>query len=587
MVFPIHAHVLHGAGTTLVVDAQGGGYLSRNGLMLTHFQPSCHLPSGMRLYVKDSQTGQYWQATEPSAKATFETAQAVFQLSVSDIASNLRIFVDPLSGMAIHALTIENQSQGQRMLEVCSYLEPALFPQKDMEAHPAYRKLFLETSKLGTYGVSVRRRPASAEEEEHQLWHVLSTDTPFSVFHIQTDRSAFLGRGRTLYAPRELEMPLSSLADATGAMVDPCLSLRGQFVLQPGSTARFIFVTGSPRPNENPSAFLLRCDPPDSVLGWYDAALTQALVTAQMLDLSPADQQVLYPICGLMTYQGQPSQTRYASGNNLPIRNLWALGISGDLPMLCVECHDQSSLVEAELLLKIHACCHMSGLWFDLVLLCKDGTKASLFRSLEELAKRSHSKDLLGQNGGIHLFDPAHLSHEHRALLMATAQLALCTCEGSVAQQLSSLRATAQTRTLYRQKSPQAWRLALPATGELLLSNGFGGFTQEEGNYVITMPPGQQTPAPWCNPLCNEHFGTLAGESGLIFSYANNSGTNRLTRWPNDSINPIGEENFFLRDESQRLLWSPTRQPLGMGLAVRITHSPGETIYESSGYGIL
>ena len=585
--FPIHAHVLHGAGTTLLVDALGGGYLSRNGVMLTRFQPSCHLPSGLRLYVKDSQTGQYWQATEPSAKATFETAQAVFQLSVSDIASTLRIFVDPLSGMAVHALTVENQSQGQRMLEVCSYLEPALFPQKDMEAHPVYRKLFLETAKLGTYGVSVRRRPAALEDEEVRLWHALSTDTTFSVFHIQTDRGAFVGRGRSLYAPREMDMPLSSLADALGAMIDPCLSLRGQFVLQPGSKARFVFVTGWPKANENPSAFLLRCDPPDSVLGWFDAALTQALVTAQTLDLTPEEQALVHPICGLLAYSGQPSQTRYTDGNSLPIRALWALNISGDLPLLTLECHDQASLAEAELLLKIHAYCRMSGLWFDLALLCREGVKSSLFRSLEELARRSHSKDLIGQNGGVHLFDPAHLAPDHRALLMAAARLALCTCEGSVAQQLDALRIPAQTRALYRQKGNQAWKLVLPATGELLLSNGYGGFTQEEGNYVITLPPGRQTPAPWCNPLCNEHFGTLAGESGLIFSYAGNSGNGRLTRWPNDSVNPVGEENFFLRDEGQRLLWSLTRQPLGMGLAVRITHSPGETIYESSGYGIL
>ena len=585
--FPIHAHALHGAGTTLLVDPQGGGYLSRNGVMLTRFQSSCHLPSGLRLYVKDSQSGHYWQSAEPSAKVTFETAQAVFQLTINDIASTLRAFVDPLSGMAVHALEVENLSQGQRMLEVCSYLEPALFPQKDMEAHPAYRKLFLETAKLGSYGVSARRRPVSPQEDDLRLWHVLSTDTAFSVFHVQTDRNAFLGRGRTLYTPRELEMPLSSLADAVGAMIDPCLSLRGQFVLQPGSKAHLVFITGCPKLNEPPSAFLLRCDPPASVLGWYDAALTQALVTAQTLDLTPEEQALLYPICGLMTYIGQPSQTRFASSNPLPLRALWALGISGDMPILTLECHDQASLTEAQLLLKIHAYCRMSGLWFDLVLLCQDGAKTSLHRSLEELATRSHSRDLIRQNGGVHLFDPAHLTQEHRALLMAAAQLTLLTSEGTIGQQLAAWQVPAQTRPMYRQKGTQAWKLALPATGELLLSNGYGGFTQEEGNYVITLPPGRQTPAPWCNPLCNEHFGTLAGESGLIFSYAENSGTGRLTRWPNDSINPVGEENFFLRDEGQRLLWSLTRQPLGMGLAVRITHSPGETIYESSGYGIL
>ena len=48
--FPIDAHLLHGAGTTWMIDAQGGGFVSRNGVMLTRFTESCRLPSGMRFY---------------------------------------------------------------------------------------------------------------------------------------------------------------------------------------------------------------------------------------------------------------------------------------------------------------------------------------------------------------------------------------------------------------------------------------------------------------------------------------------------------------------------------------------------------
>ncbi len=584
--FPIQAHVLHGGGTTLMTTAAGGGYLSKNGVMLTRFEESCHLPSGPRLYLKDSQTGHFWQATEPSAEAVFETAQAVYTLCRSDICTSLRIFVDPLSGAAVHALTVENRSGTQRMLEICSYLEPALYPQQAFKAHPLYRKLTLETEKLGTYGAAVRRRSAEKEEEELRLWHTLCTDTTFSVFHIQTTRLAFLGRGRTVYAPRELELPLSGLADSTGAMIDPCLSLRGQFVLQPGGQARFVFVTHQPKPGELASAFLLRCDQPDGVLAWYDAALTQALVTAQTLELPPEEQQLLAPVCGLLCYTGQPSQARYAAGNGLPLSDLTRLLPDSGLPLVVWECSDREGIVDAARLMRLHAFCRMSGLWFDLVLLCAEGSRTTLRRMLRETAERSHSHDLLGSPGGIHLPEPEKTTPELRGLLFAAARLALRSCDGALVAQLDALKRPSQTRPLYQQKMPTAWTLSLPDIGEPLLPNGYGGFTKEEGNYVITLPPGRQTPAPWCDPLCNEHFGTLAGESGLLFSYAENSGTGRLTRWPNDGVNPCGDENFFLRDENHRLLWSLTRQPLGMGLAVRITHAPGETVYESSGYGI-
>ena len=78
--FPVDAHLLHGAGTTLMIDAQGGGYMSRNGVMMTRFLESCQLPSGLRLYLRDSQSGSYWSVTDPilSRAVTLETAQAVF-----------------------------------------------------------------------------------------------------------------------------------------------------------------------------------------------------------------------------------------------------------------------------------------------------------------------------------------------------------------------------------------------------------------------------------------------------------------------------------------------------------------------------
>ena len=57
MRFPIDAHVLHGAGATVMVDAQGGGYLSRDGVMLTRFCEWCDVPCGPRFYLRDSVSG--------------------------------------------------------------------------------------------------------------------------------------------------------------------------------------------------------------------------------------------------------------------------------------------------------------------------------------------------------------------------------------------------------------------------------------------------------------------------------------------------------------------------------------------------
>ena len=50
---------------------------------------------------------------------------------------------------------------------------------------------------------------------------------------------------------------------------------------------------------------------------------------------------------------------------------------------------------------------------------------------------------------------------------------------------------------------------------ELIFQNGFGGFTRDGHEYVITLQPGQMTPAPWVNVLANPYFGTVVSESGV------------------------------------------------------------------------
>jgi cyclic beta-1,2-glucan synthetase len=54
----------------------------------------------------------------------------------------------------------------------------------------------------------------------------------------------------------------------------------------------------------------------------------------------------------------------------------------------------------------------------------------------------------------------------------------------------------------------------------------------------IRDPPASRrdTPAPWSNVLANEAFGTVVTEAGGGFSWAGNSGENRLTPWTNDPV---------------------------------------------------
>jgi cyclic beta-1,2-glucan synthetase len=126
--------------------------------------------------------------------------------------------------------------------------------------------------------------------------------------------------------------------------------------------------------------------------------------------------------------------------------------------------------------------------------------------------------------------------------------------------------------------------LARPS--DLAFDNGIGGFAPDDGAYVIHLAPGETTPAPWSNILANEGFGTLVTEAGLGFSWAVNSGENRLTPWSNDPVRDPQTEILYLRDEENGHLWTTTPQPAGGTSACQIRHGAGQTTWTRVSEGL-
>ncbi|HTN35361.1 MAG TPA: hypothetical protein VL091_15250, partial [Marinobacter sp.] len=78
-----------------------------------------------------------------------------------------------------------------------------------------------------------------------------------------------------------------------------------------------------------------------------------------------------------------------------------------------------------------------------------------------------------------------------------------------------------------------------PANGtakgqNLLFNNGLGGFSADGREYVISLAPGQTTPAPWVNVIANPGFGTLVSERGCANTWSENAQAFLLTPWSND-----------------------------------------------------
>ena len=125
-----------------------------------------------------------------------------------------------------------------------------------------------------------------------------------------------------------------------------------------------------------------------------------------------------------------------------------------------------------------------------------------------------------------------------------------------------------------------------PAPRELIFFNGLGGFTTDGREYVISLAPGQNTPAPWSNVLANSQIGTVVTESGGAYTWVDNAHEFRLTPWSNDPVGDASGEAFYIRDEETGQFWSPTPSPArGNGTYV-CRHGFGYSVFEHTQMGI-
>ena len=185
------------------------------------------------------------------------------------------------------------------------------------------------------------------------------------------------------------------------------------------------------------------------------------------------------------------------------------------------------------------------------------------------------------------------LSEADYVLLQSVARIVISDRDGSLAQQLERRCATpaaippapAARDDSTQVRTGSTLRGGLPER-DLIFRNGLGGFTPDGREYVITITPGQMTPAPWVNVLANPSFGTLVSESGSATTWSENAQEFRLTPWSNDPVGDANTEAYYIRDEENGRFWSPTLLPSG-GAAPYVTrHGFGYSVFEHSENGI-
>jgi cyclic beta-1,2-glucan synthetase len=581
----------NGRLTSLLTDSAGGG-LEWQGLALTRYEPDASRDDGgLWTYLRDEDSGRVWLATSAEGRTTFAMHKAEFHLREGGISVHVDVTVAPADDVEVRHITLRNETDQPRRLTVTTAGRPVLLDAEQARSHPAFSSLFVESERLVSLdGLLFARRPQSPKEERAVLVHRLVREGAAVTFvGYETDRAAFFGRCAGRNAPASLAAGSGWLRGRVGPVLDPVMSLMAGVELRPKGSATLAFVTAVGRSRRVAVELAQRYGSMHAVRWAFRDAEQESSrrLTRTTLDpaLLPSVQRLFSAL--LFADPALRAASPRARAARPCKRRLWARGISGDEAILLVRVEDTGAPLVREVLAAqryLRSC----GARFDLVLVDEQpsGYLSDGAGTLGALLKEDTTEDWLNRRGGVFLIAADQISDGELGHLEASARVVLDTRDGSLARRLERPSESPPKLPRFEPTLADDPAERRPVRPALLFDNGSGGFTLDGREYVISVPAGTSTPAPWCNVLANPEFGCLVSESSLGATWSLNSGENRLTPWRNDPVSDTPSEVVYLRDEETGAVWSPTPLPAGQQGESLVRHGAGYTIYERANRGL-
>ncbi len=639
-----HVAFLGHAPFTVMVSNAGAGYSRYEELAVTRWRADgTRDNTGQFCYVKDVDRARTWSAAHQPVcaradwyRALLATDGVTLHRLDGDIETRTEIVVVPEDSAEVRRVTVTNNADETREVELTSYGEIVLAAPDADRAHPAFGNLFVETAWHDwCTAITATRRPRSAAERPLWCVHVVDTGADrVGQTTYETDRARFIGRGRTTRDPIAMEHD-GPLSGSTGAVLDPIFALRARVTLAPGRSASVAFTTLVATTPERAFELADRYHHPNAAQRALDLAWTSTHIELRELGITPADAAVfqdlagylLYPIPGLRASSAE--LRRNTGAQNL----LWATGISGDWPILLARIESAAGLPTLQQVIAAHRYWRRRGMTVDLVVIDVEehSYQRELTDRITEIMLASGGSGVIDGPGGVFVRRRDQLDADTLRMISATARLHIA-CDGRSLDRIVSVARLAADSDLdepeldepvtrsaerstppstsvvqrFRTRAAQVMGLPVKAVSKLrqrsnhlldpdsrpfdraalLFDNGIGGMTKA-GDYRIDVEGDHVPPAPWANVVANPLGGFVVTERGGGFTWAENSYFFRLTPWHNDPVSdPVGEV-IYLRDEETGEVWSVTPGPVRHDSPYTIHHWPGASSFEHEHEGIV
>lgn len=588
--------LLSNGSYSIGVTNSGGSFSTWQGIDISRFRADFTRDHwGNFYYLKDVDSQEIWSTgyqptliNSSEFTISLKPDKAEFKRRDQEIESINEIFVSPEDNVEIALITLINHDSQERTLELTSYIELCLASRAADTAHPAFNKIFIETTRsIDPLALLATRRLRSPEEAPLWAIHLVTTTEPDSL-HYETDRRRFIGRGRSLKNPLGVEKGLSD-NDTSG--LDPILSWQRRVTLPPQGRFQMAFITGVGKTREEVLAIGAKYKNLEACQRTLELAWNYSQLELRHLRIHLEEAQLFQNLAARILFphiQLRPSAERLKR-NRLGQAGLWAQGISGDLPIVVVMISSAAELDFVREILVAHLFWSLRGLKVDLVILNEEGASYEhpIQDNLQRMVLAQTHRSEPEKPGGVFIRNSEKIDENELRLILCMARVVLRGARGPLRQQLVAPLPPANYAKWHIPKKNVSESVSRPLPFlELPYFNGLGGYHRDGKEYVIYLDKGAELPAPWINVIANPEFGTLVSEAGLGTTWYGNSQSNRLTPWSNDPVlNPIVDA-IYIRDDDLGSYWTPTPGPIRELDPYRISHGQGYSRFEHNSHGI-
>ena len=423
------SYVLSNGNITECINDRGAGFISFGSIRLNRFEPSDFVhPHGYFLYAREEREG-IWRGLTPAPmeescflSGEFGHGGAVFKGRLEKLELQMTVTLAAEDSVELRSVKAVNHGPDTR-LELAGFFEVILTNAGADEAHPAFSNLFIYTQFLeGEQILVASRRP---REKDGKSYFAAFTVTPGRAVSFETDRMKFLGRGRDVRNPAALAAPEFSCTE--GAVLDPVMAWRTQFSVPAGAEAETVFVTAVAETLED-AVRLCRMYRGASAVQNRETLAERIQVENNLLRLQDGEEAFFLRLYSLLLLPDARQKREYLDimrENQLGQQELWAFGVSGDLPIVLLRMADRAADKMLETLIRALLYFRFKGIRFDLAVLDESpgDYHDSVCRSVDEVVSQYHIAHLKQADGGVFVIPGDKATQEQKNLFLTVARV--------------------------------------------------------------------------------------------------------------------------------------------------------------------